>query len=94
MRECLGYEFVNISAHYPRAYPSATIAPVITHYRSSLLPPRGRFLPTGRFGLVNLCQIPNGLNAGDLERFLRLNGAQTRGFQSTQDRLNRRRSEG
>jgi hypothetical protein len=44
------------------------------------------FLPTGRFGVVNLCQIPDGLNATDLERFLRENGAQTRGLQAkTQD---------
>src|SRR5208282_1938089 len=43
------------------------------------------FLPTGRFGLVNLCQIPDGLNARDLERFLRENGAQTRGCYSAQD---------
>ena len=38
------------------------------------------FLSTGRFGLVNLCQIPDGLNARDLERFLREHGAQTRDF--------------
>ena len=43
------------------------------------------FLPTGRFGLVNLCQIPDGLNARDLERFLREHGAQTRGCYSPQD---------
>lgn len=34
------------------------------------------FLPTGRgLGLVNLCKIPDGLNAGATERFLRENGA-------------------
>ena len=38
------------------------------------------FLPTGRFGVVNLCQIPDGLNATDLERLLREHGAETRDF--------------
>ena len=42
------------------------------------------FLPTGRFGLVNLCQIPDGLNAGALERFLRAHGAETRGIRADQ----------
>ncbi len=28
------------------------------------------FLPTGLVGLVNLCQIPDGLNAEELERYL------------------------
>ena len=33
------------------------------------------FLPTGPgFGLVNLCNIPDGLNAGATERFLREKG--------------------
>ena len=33
------------------------------------------FLPTGPgFGLVNLCYIPDGLNAGATERFLRGKG--------------------
>jgi len=44
------------------------------------------FLPTGRFGLVNLCGIPNGLNAEELERFLRAHGAETRGLHSVKDR--------
>ncbi len=44
------------------------------------------FLPTGRFGVVNFCQIPDGLNAEELERFLRENGAETLGLQAkTQD---------
>jgi len=37
-------------------------------------------LPTGPVGVVNLGQIPDGLNAEELERFLRRNGAETRGF--------------
>src|ERR1700757_36760 len=40
------------------------------------------FLPTGPVGLVNLCQIPDGLNAESLERFLREDGAETRGLLS------------
>ena len=40
------------------------------------------FLPTDPVGLVNLCQIPDGLNAEQLERFLRENGAETRGFRA------------
>ena len=40
------------------------------------------FLPTGRFGVVNFCQIPDGLNAEELERFLRENGAETRGLEA------------
>ena len=39
-----------------------------------------RYLPTGPVGLVNLCEIPDHLNAEQLERFLRENGAETRGF--------------
>lgn len=38
------------------------------------------FLPTGPIGLVNFCDIPEGLNAAELERFLREKGAETRGF--------------
>jgi hypothetical protein len=37
----------------------------------------GGFLPTGRFGVVNLGHIPEGLNAKETERFLRERGAQT-----------------
>ena len=43
------------------------------------------FLPTGPVGLVNLCQIPDGLNAEELERFLREDGAETRGFHGAQN---------
>src|SRR6266581_8154320 len=43
------------------------------------------FLPTGQVGLVNLCQIPDGLNAEELERYLRENGAETRGFREAQN---------
>ena len=35
------------------------------------------FLPTERFGVVNLLQVPDGLNAEQLERFLRTNGSET-----------------
>jgi hypothetical protein len=35
------------------------------------------FLPKGRFCIVNLCGVPDGLNAKELEKFLRKNGAQT-----------------
>ena len=39
----------------------------------------GGFLPTGRFGVVDLSLIPDGLNAKQTEDFLRENGAQTCG---------------
>ena len=42
------------------------------------------FLPTGPVGVVNLGDIPDGLNAEELERFLRKNGAETRGFHNPQ----------
>jgi hypothetical protein len=35
------------------------------------------FLPSARFGVVNLGVIPEGLNANDTERFLRERGAET-----------------
>ncbi len=38
------------------------------------------FLPTTRFGVVNLCGIPPGLNAKELEQYLRKYGTKTRGF--------------
>ncbi len=41
-------------------------------------------LPTGPVGLVNLSQIPDGLNAEELERYLREDGAETRGFRGAQ----------
>ena len=37
------------------------------------------FLPTGPVGLVNLGEIPNGLDAEELERYLREQGAETLG---------------
>ena len=43
------------------------------------------FLPTGAMGIVNLGVIPKGLNAEELERFLRKDGAVTRDFRSGQD---------
>jgi hypothetical protein len=43
------------------------------------------FLPTGPVGLVNLGQIPDGLDAEELERYLRENGAETRGFHGAQN---------
>ena len=44
------------------------------------------FLPTGPVGLVNLCEIPDGLNAAELEKYLREYGAETRGLHAkTQD---------
>jgi hypothetical protein len=33
------------------------------------------FLPIGRFGVVNFMDIPDGLNARELEKYLRTNGA-------------------
>ena len=41
------------------------------------------FFPTGPIGLMNLGQIPDGLNAEELERFLRENGAETSGLRGT-----------
>jgi hypothetical protein len=38
------------------------------------------FLPTGPVGVVNLGNIPNGLNAEQLERFLREHGSETCGL--------------
>ena len=38
------------------------------------------FLPTDRFGVVNLGNIPDGLNAKETERFLREKGAETCGL--------------
>jgi hypothetical protein len=35
------------------------------------------FLPKGRFCIVNLCGVPDGLDAKELEKYLRKNGAQT-----------------
>ena len=43
------------------------------------------FLPTGPVGLVNLGEIPDGLNAEELERFLREDGADICGLRSAQN---------
>ena len=43
------------------------------------------FLPTGPVGVVNLGQIPEGLNADELERFLRKDGAETCGLRGAQN---------
>jgi hypothetical protein len=41
------------------------------------------FLPTDPgFAFVNLLDVPDGLNAEELERFLREHGAETRGLQA------------
>jgi hypothetical protein len=43
------------------------------------------FLPTGPVGVVNLGQVTDGLDAEELERFLRESGAQICGLRSAQD---------
>ena len=43
------------------------------------------FLPTGAIGLVDLLGIPDGLNAEELERYLREDGAETCGLRGTQN---------
>jgi len=43
------------------------------------------FLPTERFGVVNLLQVPDGLNAEQLERFLRTNGSGDSWFHGNQN---------
>jgi len=43
------------------------------------------FLPTGPVGVVNLGDIPEGLNAEELERFLRKDGAETCGLRGAQN---------
>ncbi|HTW57284.1 MAG TPA: hypothetical protein VMD99_04035 [Terriglobales bacterium] len=42
------------------------------------IPREGEFLPTGPIGFVNFLDIPEGLNAQELERFLREQGEETR----------------
>ena len=44
------------------------------------------FLPTGRFGVVDFLGIPDGLNAKELEQYLRQNGAQICGSGRDQQR--------
>ena len=43
------------------------------------------FLPTGPVGVVNLGQIPEGLNADELEGVLRKDGAETCGLRGAQN---------
>jgi hypothetical protein len=43
------------------------------------------FLPTGPIGVVNLLDIPEGLNAEETERFLRENGAERFSFRTRED---------
>ena len=40
------------------------------------------YLPTTPVGVVSLLDVPDGLNAEELERFLRKHGAQTRDFRN------------
>ena len=42
------------------------------------------FLPMGRFGVVSFCGIPDGLNAEELENYLRTNGTRAPGFDPDQ----------
>jgi len=43
------------------------------------------FLPTGPIGIVNLAAVPHGLDAEELERFLREHGEETRGLNGVQN---------
>ena len=43
------------------------------------------FLPSGPVGLVNLGEIPDGLNAEETERFLRESGAEICGLRSARN---------
>jgi hypothetical protein len=43
------------------------------------------FLPTGPIGVVNLCEIPDGLNAEETERFLRESSAEKFRFRTRDD---------
>jgi hypothetical protein len=43
------------------------------------------FLPTGPVGLVNLGEIPDSLNAEELERYLRKDGAEICGLRGAQN---------
>jgi len=47
------------------------------------------FLPTGRFGVVNLCGIPDGLSAKELEKVLREQGAAGGGFRGVSNEIGR-----
>jgi len=50
------------------------------------------FLPTDRFGVVSFCGIPDGLNAKELEKYLRKNGTQAAGFGLDQESMPSARS--
>jgi len=43
------------------------------------------FLPTVRFGFLDFMDIPDGLNAKELEQYLRKNGGETCGFRGYQN---------
>jgi hypothetical protein len=45
------------------------------------------FLPKARFCIVNLCGVPDGLNAKELEQYLRQNGTEASGFGGSQKHL-------
>lgn len=45
------------------------------------------FLPTGPCGVVNFYGVPHGLNAKELEQYLRRNGAETCDFGRNQERI-------
>jgi len=48
--------------------------------------------PSTRFGVLHFCGIPDGLNAKELETFLRKNGAATRGLGGNQAQMSADRS--
>ena len=45
------------------------------------------YLPSSRFVVLQFCGIPDGLNAKELEQYLRKNGAQTCGFGGNQEHI-------
>ena len=45
------------------------------------------FLPSTRFGVLNFFGVPNGLNAKELEQYLRKNGAAICGFVGNQGHI-------
>jgi len=46
-----------------------------------------RFLPTGRFDVVNFLGVPHGLNAKELEQYLRKNAAAICGYGRNQEHI-------
>ena len=50
------------------------------------------FLPSTRFGVLDFCGIPDGLNGKQLEQYLRKNGEDTRGFGRNQTQMSADRS--